>query len=1254
MTRGACQRRGRRSMRGAAAAVLLLALADGIRAADDQLFEASIRPVLVETCFRCHGGERVSGGLRVDSRDALVAGGDSGPALVPGDPAASLVVRAIARHDDVSAMPPEIEKALRPEEVAAVERWIAAGAPWPETGPAFTVEGHWAFAPVADPPPPPVRDDAWCRTPIDRFVRARQEEAGLDPLPPADRRTLIRRATFDLTGLPPTPDEVEAFLADPAPDAFERVVERLLASPAYGEAWGRHWLDVVRYADTAGETADYPLPFAWRYRNWVVDALNRDLPYDAFLREQIAGDLLAAEGPADERAGRIVATGFLAISRRFGFDSEKYHHLTIQDTIDTLGQSVLGLSLGCARCHDHKFDPVGMRDYYALYGIFESSRYPFPGSEQKQRVRSLAPLDADPADARRWRDYEARVARLADELAALERPVPAATLRALGDLDGDFELQAPAAGGSDGVLVPPWRCEGPIAVTAAAQSPFKQLYSGGRSGVSFTGSSAPARLWQAVRGVPPDATPLFLNLDFRLPSGATGRHRFRVTDSTGATLDVVIAPGGLALAAGDRTDDLGAVPAGEWTNLQLTIDRQARAMSARVGTDGAVRDVGPFPLPAGASGTVVAVELAAIPVTDAAPATAVALECDNLAVQSFPIPPPVLERHAAGGPDAGRIRARLRELTGIDGDLEMQSAGAAPSSPWNPGPGSVVRLDAKAQSPFTNVYPAGRLGLALPGREVYDGFGLTLPPIQGSTGKVHVAFDIRVARRETAGSGSWRYSIGHGPGPSPAIELFFDDVSLFTRDGQTTAVAAPLTADRWHQVQLVLDPATRTYTGLLLAEGSSTPFSGPLAAAWDGTIDYTFIDSYGHSGGVRPALDADNVSVSASAHHPLDHPLDAGSPSADRDAEIAALRGELAALEARADGAAAELRRLLAEGPVPMAYAMAEGTPGDARIQKRGEPDAPGDVVPRGFIAALGTAALEPPPAGSGRLELARWLTRPDHPLTARVMVNRVWQHHFGRGLVATPNDFGVRGLAPTHPDLLDRLATDFVRGGWSIKALHRQILSSATWQQAVAPPGGGAGGAEATRLLVGHERRRLSAEEIRDAILAVGGRLDRSPGEGHPFPAPFEWGYSQHGPFGAVYDHERRSIYLMTGRLKRHPFLALFDGADPNASTADRLGTTVPTQALFFLNDPLVHDTAGAWAGRLARDIPDRDRRVAAATLAALARPATSDEIAAARAFLDRARTLLADEGAADPDHEALAAWLRTLLATNEFLHVD
>ena len=302
----------------------------------------------------------------------------------------------------------------------------------------------------------------------------------------ADKRTLIRRATYDLTGLPPTSEETEAFENDTSESAFSNVIERLLNSTAYGERWGRHWLDVVRYADTAGETADYPVPTAWKYRDYVIHAFNQDMPFDQFVREQIAGDILANENPNSECfAEQTIATGYLAISRRFGFDSENYHHLTIQDTIDNVGQAFMGLSLGCARCHDHKFDPVPMRDYYGLYGIFGSSRYPFPGSEQKQRLRALVPLIPPGSSQPTFREFETKAALMATQLTALKQPVPQAALRSLHDLDGDFEVQAPAAGGSNGVLVPPWLYSGKIAVTNSAQSPLQNLFPRGKVGASI-------------------------------------------------------------------------------------------------------------------------------------------------------------------------------------------------------------------------------------------------------------------------------------------------------------------------------------------------------------------------------------------------------------------------------------------------------------------------------------------------------------------------------------------------------------------------------------------------------------------------------------------------------------------------------------------------------------------------------------------------------------------------------------------------
>ncbi|MDI1315172.1 DUF1549 domain-containing protein, partial [Prosthecobacter sp.] len=348
-------------------------------------FEAKIRPVLVEHCDKCHSAksEKIKGGLLLDSRAGVVKGGDTGPTLTPGDPAASLIIQALRHTSEDLAMPPK--KMLPPNVIADFETWVRMGAPDPRTENTVAAvqakssidwgkaRDWWSFRPLATPQLPAVQNATWPVNDIDRFVLAKLEAAKLKPAAAADKHALIRRATYDLIGLPPTPEEVAAFIADGSPQAFAHVIDRLLDSPRYGERWGRHWLDVVRYADTAGDNSDYPIPQMYRYRDWVIAAFNRDLPYDEFVRDQIAGDLRG--GANDEESyQRTLATGYIANSRRFGSRVEDYpQHLTIEDSIDNLGRSFLGLTVNCARCHDHKFDPITTQDYYALYGIFHST-----------------------------------------------------------------------------------------------------------------------------------------------------------------------------------------------------------------------------------------------------------------------------------------------------------------------------------------------------------------------------------------------------------------------------------------------------------------------------------------------------------------------------------------------------------------------------------------------------------------------------------------------------------------------------------------------------------------------------------------------------------------------------------------------------------------------------------------------------------------------------------------------------------------
>ncbi|RPI77520.1 MAG: DUF1549 domain-containing protein, partial [Planctomycetaceae bacterium] len=357
-----------------------LALSQAPSAASDaeqsRFFETTIRPLLVDKCFKCHGAQKQWASLRLDSRAAIQTGGDSGPAVVPGQPDGSLLIQAVKQLDDELKMPPDGK--LTDQQIADLVRWVEGGAVFPETVPAARQRtrdpNHWAFQPRHTPAIPEVRDTVWSRNAVDRFILSRLELAGLAPAPEADRLSLLRRVTFDLTGLPPTPVDVEAFTTESRPDAYDQLVERLLASPAYGERWGRHWLDVARYADSNGLDENVAHGNAWRYRDWVVSQFNADQRFDQFLVEQLAGDLLPFATEA-ERQSHLIATGFLGLGPKVlaEVDEAKMRMDIVDEQIETVGRVFLGMTLGCARCHDHKFDPISTADYYALAGVFKST-----------------------------------------------------------------------------------------------------------------------------------------------------------------------------------------------------------------------------------------------------------------------------------------------------------------------------------------------------------------------------------------------------------------------------------------------------------------------------------------------------------------------------------------------------------------------------------------------------------------------------------------------------------------------------------------------------------------------------------------------------------------------------------------------------------------------------------------------------------------------------------------------------------------
>ncbi|VTR93787.1 secreted protein containing duf1549 : Uncharacterized protein OS=Pedosphaera parvula (strain Ellin514) GN=Cflav_PD5224 PE=4 SV=1: PSCyt1: PSCyt2: PSD1 [Gemmata massiliana] len=792
-----------------------------------EFFEKKIRPVLIKHCYSCHSAEakKVKGDLRLDTREAVLKGGSSGPLIVSGDPAKSLLIQAVRHADPSLKMPPDVK--LKSEEIADLEAWVKMGAPDPRDGGSGAkkidfekAKEFWSFRPVVRPEVP----KSGATNPIDNFIQAKLDAKGLKPSPPADKRALIRRATFDLTGLPPTPEEIEAFLKDGSPEAFAKVVDRLLASPAYGERWGRHWLDVVRYADTAGDNSDYPIPQIFRYRNWVIEAFNRDLPYDEFVRQQLAGDLLPSKNEAD-RQTKLIATGYLANTKRFGsYEDERYPwYLTYEDQIDNLGRTFLGLTINCARCHDHKFDPISQHDYYALYGFFSSTRYPRPGIELDKVQRDFVPLAPQ------------------EDIAAFEKE------RAQKMAEFDAKVKAV------------------VAEKTAAEK---------------------------------------------------------------------------ALAGAEKIQD--------------EQERKARIAEGNKKVDALKQ----------------------------------------------------------------KIKAAQQELENY----------------------------AKKPLPFETVYA--------------------------------------------------------------------------------------------------------------VAEGKT-------------------------------------------------------------------------------------------EGKKKV---------GNACVQIKGDPERLGPEVPRRFPTVLGEQTLPAATKNSGRLELANWVVDAKNPLTARVMVNRVWQYHFGKGIVRTASNFGVLGQPPTHPELLDYLAARFVEEKWSMKSMHRLIMLSRTYQQSSRDDETSAKIDVANDYLWRFDKRRLDAESIRDSLLAAAGNLDRSPGGAHPFPAMSTWNFTQHHPFKAVYETNKRSVYVMAQRFQRHPFFALFDGADTNASTDRRLTSTTPLQALYLMNDPFVHAQAKKFAERVCDESRNDTARIERAYTLLFGRAPTADEITAATDYLTKVRDKLKASGtpAGKLPAKAWESLARALFLSNEFVYLD
>jgi cytochrome c553 len=881
--------------------------------------------VIEKYCTGCHGVSKMSG-LDLRTRETALKGGTRGPAIVPGHAADSLLVKAISGAAQPK-MPPG-KDTLSAEDIAAVRDWINKGADW--SGGKARQSAWWAFQKPVKPAVPKVKNTAWVRTPVDAFILEKLEEKGLQPAPPASKLTLLRRVTFDVTGLPPTDEEIREFLADKSPEAYAKVVDRLLSSPRYGERWGRHWLDVARYADSTGLDEDHRYPHAWRYRDWVIEAFNEDMPIDRFIQMQVAGDLMPPPPSADVNREGIIATGFLALGPKPIAQQDKKQMLAdvVDEQIDVTSKALLGVTLACARCHDHKFDPFPTKDYYSMASIFASTKsFSKVGNGGVSEMYS-APL-VNQAIYERYENYRKRVRSLKKSL--------------------DEIREAESARYSAGLR---------------------------------------ARL-----------------ADYMVAA----HHVYR----DNADVKAVAAKEGLKQDVLER-----------WVTYLMP------------GTD----------------------------------------------------PRPHLDAWDKAEPSALRAAA-----------AKYQAEYEKFAAEWD--------------------------------------------------------HELEVWRMKVEGARKANMDAPPPPKPDVIQDPFFREVSFG---------------------------------------------KGPFALPEEG---------------------AEKVYSAASL------------------ARFQQLKAELAEVE----------KHPVAEPD--MADCVGEGEPVQQRVFVRGSYNNLGDPVSKRPPLILGGEEMGEVKTVSGRLELARWLTGPDNPLTARVFVNRLWQWHFSEGIVRTPNNYGKLGMKPTHPELLDWLATTFVEQGWSAKKMHRLILLSNAYQMSSETSDAAAKADLSNQLFSRFPRRRLDVEEIRDSYLMLDNTIDWKRG------GTLQTGVGTDGENSAKRlslnpeDYNIRSVYMPLRRSNLPNLYNLFDFVDSTTSCEARSRTNVAPQALFVMNSEFVGTRAENLAKQLLAGEKDDHKRLERAYLHILNRPAQPEEIGDA---LDYIQTFARKAPGDDGKLRAWESYLRVLLGSNEYVYVD
>lgn len=1117
-------------------------------------FESEIYPIFEQRCQACHGASQQLGEFRLDSKAVALRGGASGPNIVPGDADESPLFQRVAGRGELNAMPMTGER-LSAEDVALIEAWIDQGATWPEGVGVVSdqVTGHWAYqAPVRHRPPAVRRPEA-LRNAIDNFVLARLEQEGLAIAPEASKETLIRRVSLDLTGLPPTVDDVERFLQDTRPDAYTRLIDRTLKSPHFGEQWAGYWLDLARYADTNGYESDEPRTI-WAYRDWVIDAFNRNVPFDRFTIEQLAGDMLP-----NATVDQIVATGFhrnTMLNNEAGSKNDEFYDAAVKDRVDTTATVWLGSTVGCAQCHDHKFDPFKQREYYRLYAIFNNTADSAISISEEMDVftgdkQALGLLTAQLEAARAVLDTPT------PELAIAQRAWEARTLPDIAVWDNAWHSLTPVAADSsrdtslevlpDGSVLAQGTAEGPE-VYEVVFKPDSTTLTGLRiealhdEGLPDSGPGWGESGSFSVTGIEVEAwTPQ-----------RTGRQAELVDNEPVWSNWHTIGP----FRVGSRDEAFRtAFPPEREVDFDFTYEEGHLAWLERdTWQDARVHYLSYIPDDSESN-------------------------CASYAFRTVEVREPT------------SVLVSLGSLKGlkawVNSELVLSTDPTRSIAPDQ----EQLRLDLRAGT--------NELLLKLTNDE--GPYGFYFEPFYGAERESR----LRIARA-TADHGGWE-SLGlaallDGQAETAwAVDPEASEDARARRAILRLAQPAELPAGSLFKVRLIHDsPGDSTNPlGRFSLSATSLP-EGKLAASQELPANVRRVLQ------ISPNRRSQEDSVRLAAFYRSVAPeLEA------QRGRYASLQSSLAAFRSRHTTKTLVMREL----PEPR----------ETRVQNRGsfldleervEPGVP-SVLASGQLAKVGD-----------RLALAQWLTSGENPLTARVRVNQIWNRLFGRGLVTTPEDFGSQGERPSHPMLLDWLATEFVRLDWDTQDLLRTILMSATYRQDSSVSPAKIGKDPNNVLLSRGARFRVGAESVRDIALASSGQLSHQIGGPSVFPPQppevfgdhFIEGGFKHWPTSEGPDRYRRGLYTFYKRTVVYPAFMNFDAPDRTVCTVDRSLSNTPLQALNTLNDPVFFEAAGSLAQRMLREGgTSGPERISHGFRTVLAREPRADEMSRLEDFLER-----------------------------------